>query len=253
MSERQSGDYNRDFTDEYLASLYDVSYPPERRADFAFYLPLIVSAGAVLDVGCGTGALLRLAREAGHRGRLCGLDPAPGMLNQARIRSDIEWVLGDLSTARWEREFDLAVTTGHAFQELITDDEIRAALTAIRAALVEGGRFAFETRNPLDRAWERWPAQYSGTVTDAAGAVVRRDYRVETPVEGNVVCSSCTFTSPAWERPLVSRGGLRFIDAQALAAFLSSADLAIEEQFGDWDRRPFDDSSPEIITIARRA
>jgi len=49
-----------------------------------------------LDVGCGTGALLHQARESSHCGRLCGLDPADGMLKQARARSDIEWVLGDL-------------------------------------------------------------------------------------------------------------------------------------------------------------
>src|SRR5919107_5095332 len=95
----------RQFTESRLAALYDVFYPPARRDDFAFYLPLVMAARAVLDVGCGTGALLRLAREAGHPGRLCGLDPAPGMLNQARQRSDIEWVQGDLASVRWERAF----------------------------------------------------------------------------------------------------------------------------------------------------
>src|SRR6516225_6267366 len=110
---------NHQFDDDRLAALYDVLFPPEGRDDFHFYLQLIRSATSVLDVGCGTGALLRRAREAGHTGRLCGLDPAVGMLNQARARSDIEWVLGDLSSVAWEREFDLIVMTGHAFQELL--------------------------------------------------------------------------------------------------------------------------------------
>lgn len=134
----------RQFAEARLAALYDVFYPPERRADFAFYLPLVMSARSVLDVGCGTGALLRMARDAGHTGRLCGLDPARGMLNQARQRTDIEWVHGDLSTVNWEREFDLVVMTGHAFQEYVEDNEIRAALAAIRSALTDNGRFAFE-------------------------------------------------------------------------------------------------------------
>ena len=241
----------RQFTEDRLAALYDRFYPPERRADFAFYLPLVLSARAVLDVGCGTGALLRLAREAGHPGRLCGLDPASGMLNQARRRPDIEWVHGDLSTVGWEREFDLVVMTGHAFQEYVEDDEIRAALAAIRAALTDGGRFAFETRNPRDRAWERWATEYSGEVTDATGAPVRCAYLVELPVEGGVVRSVSTFTSPGWDRPEVSRGALRFLDAAALSSFLAGAGLAIEAQYGDWTRRPLTATSPEIITIAR--
>ncbi len=203
------------FTDDRLAALYDAFCPPPtQRDDFAFYLPLVMSARSVLDVGCGTGTLLHLARESGHTGRLCGLDPAPGMLKQARRRSDIEWVHGDLASVRWDREFDLVVMTGHAFQEFVADDELRVALAAIRAALTEGGYFAFETRNPLVRAWEQWPVRYSGEVLDATGAVVRCAYRVETPVVGEVVHFVSTFTSPSWERPEVSHGALRFLDAR---------------------------------------
>ncbi len=242
----------RHFNEDRLAALYDLFYPPERRADLAFYLPLVMSARAVLDVGCGTGALLRMARQAGHSGRLCGLDPALGMITQARKWPDIEWVHGDLTTVRWEQEFDLVVMTGHTFQEFIEDDEIRAALAAVRAALVDGGRFAFETRNPLDRAWERWGSQYSGEVIDATGAVVRAEYQVETPVEGDIVRYVSVFSSPDWDQPEVSRGVLRFLDAERLAAFLSDAGLVIEEQFGDWARNPLTATSPEIITIARR-
>jgi ubiquinone/menaquinone biosynthesis C-methylase UbiE len=239
----------RQFSEDNLAALYDVFHPPKLRDDFNFYLPMIMAAGSVLDVACGTGALLRWAREAGHTGRLCGLDPARGMLNQARQRADIEWVLGDLSTFGWDREFDLVVMTGHAFQQLIADDEIRAALATIRSALTDGGRFAFETRNPLIRAWEHWPAEYASETTDAGGLEVRREYRVETPVDGDVVRFTVTFSSPGWDRPQESSGMLRFPDADALAAFLSDAGLAIEEQFGDWTRQPLTDASPEIIMI----
>jgi SAM-dependent methyltransferase len=240
------------FTEDRLAALYDRFYPPERRADFAFYLKLVMTARVVLDVGCGTGALLRLAREAGHAGRLCGLDPAAGMLNQARQRPDIEWVHGDLASVHWDREFDLVVMTGHAFQEYVEDDEIRIALAAIRAALADDGRFAFETRNPLDRAWERWPAQYSGEAIDATGALVRCEYQVEQPVTGEVVHTFSTFTSPDWDHPEVSRGALRLLAPETLAAFLADAGLAIKEQFGDFTGHPLTATSPEIITIARK-
>ena len=53
--------------------------------------------------------------------------------------------------------------------------------------------------------------------------------------------------------PLVFRT-LRFLEATALAAFLADAGLTIEQQFGDWNRGALRaGSSPEIITVARRA
>jgi SAM-dependent methyltransferase len=121
------------YSDTYLAALYDVLNPWGPSDDF--YLRLVMSADSALDVGCGTGALLHEARKAGHTGRLCGLDPAGGMLDRARKRSDIEWCLGDLASAAWEHEFDLVVMTGHAFQVLVSDDELRASLAAIRSTL----------------------------------------------------------------------------------------------------------------------
>lgn len=144
---------DRLFSEPSLAELYDLFCPWEPRGDFSFYLQLVMSAEAVRDVGCGTGALLHGAREAGHPGQLCGLDPAEAMLDQARTRSDIEWILGDLVSVDWDQEFNLVVMTGHAFQVLVEDDEIRASLTAIRSALTEEGHFAFDTRNPLVREW----------------------------------------------------------------------------------------------------
>ena len=125
---------DRLYSDTDLAALYDAWWPRAQRKDADFYLPLVMSAEAVLDVGCGTGALLHKARQSGHEGRLCGLDPAAGMLAQARKRRDIEWVQGDLSSIAWVHEFDLVIMTGHVFQVLIDDDEIRKSLAAIRGA-----------------------------------------------------------------------------------------------------------------------
>ena len=244
---------DRQFSDADLAELYDLFTPWEQRADLAFYLRMVMSADAVLDVGCGTGALLHRARQAGHGGRLCGLDPADAMLDQARKRSDIEWILGDLTSVAWDHEFDLIVMTGHAFQVFLDNDELRAALATIRSALTDDGRFAFETRNPLVRTWERWTPDNAVDVTDADGAVVRMAHDVNTPVDGDIVHFTTTFTSAGWDRPQVSGSTLRFLDADSLSSFLSEADLAIEDQFGDWDGHPLTDSSPEIITIAKRA
>lgn len=237
------------FSEPRLAELYDAFCAG--REDFDFYLPLVLSAKSVLDVGCGTGELLRLARQAGHTGRLCGLDPAEAMLEQARKRTDVEWVHGDLASVDWREEFDLIVMTGHAFQVFVEDDQLRASLAAIRSALTEDGRFVFETRNPSARGWEAWTPDNALEIVHG-GNVVRMAHQVEAPVVGDVVSFTVTYTSPSWSRPLVSRSTLRFLDADSLSTFLSGAGLTVEEQFGDWDRQPLTDMSPEIITVARR-
>jgi SAM-dependent methyltransferase len=197
--------------------------------------------------------LLRRARQEGHAGRLCGLDPAGAMLGIARARPDIEWVGGDLSTVRFDQEFDLVVMTGHAFQVLTGEGELTMALAAIARALAGNGRFAFETRNPLARGWERWTPANAESVTGPAGVPVRQAASVQLPVSSDLVSFTSTYTSPAWDQPRVSHSTLRFLGAGPLAEFLSVAGLIVEEQYGDWDRQPLSGASPEIITIARRA
>lgn len=237
------------FADGKLAALYDLFCVD--RADFDFYLPYAMAAPSVLDVGCGTGALLHMARAAGHSGRLCGLDPAMGMLARARMRDDIEWVQGTLSSARWENEFDLVLMTGHAFQVLLSDDEILHALATVRTALKPGGRFAFETRNPAARAWEGWGGAYRGTVEGPDGSVSMRT-QIDAPMREERVTFTHIFECPAWAAAKTSTSTLRFIGAEALARMLEENGFAIEERFGDWDRRPFEATSSEIIVIARR-
>ncbi|HYS38586.1 MAG TPA: class I SAM-dependent methyltransferase [Pseudonocardiaceae bacterium] len=240
------------FSDADAAALYDVmdSWDPAR-ADLVFCTEQVMAAHAVLDLACGTGSMLHHARDLGHAGRLVGLDPDRSMLARARPRTDIEWVDGVAADAAWNQEFDRATMTSNAFQCLITDDELRASLTAIHTSLRDGGRFVFGTRHPQARAWENWNPAHAFDVEDATGRELRMWHEVESVVDDVV-----TLTETTAERDdtvlRVDRAGLRFLDVPALAGFLTGAGFTIEAQYGDWHRRPITDTSHEIITIARR-
>ena len=239
-------------TDADAAELYDLQYPwAGPHPSHPYYAELMMAADSVLDVGCGTGSMLHFARDSGHRGRLVGLDPDPAMLDRARRRTDLEWVLGRAEDARWDREFELATMVSHAFQCLLGDDELRRSLAAIRAALRDGGRFAFETRHPQARAWLEWEPDNASEATDATGRRLRVFHHVES-VEGDLVTFTETTSLADGAVLRTDRGTLRFLDVPALNEFLTGAGFAVEAQYGDWDRGPLTGASREIITIARR-
>jgi len=242
---------DRSFADPSLAALYDVLNPWGPGDDF--YLGLVMSAQAVLDVGCGTGRLLTRARAEGHPGRLVGLDPAAAMLVRARGgERRVEWVLGDLRSRVWHGEFDLAVMTGHAFQVLLDDEELRLALRTVRAALRDGGHFVFETRNPAARPWETWTPNAVREVGYGDGTV-RVWHEVEEPVLGERVTFTETFDRGHPKGPWTSRTTLRFLGPAALSRFLAEAGLTVVAQYGDWGRGPLAPASPEIVTVAQAA
>jgi|SRR5579871_5744152 len=150
-----------------------------------------------------------------------------------------------LCTRAQRRDFDF-----YRPMVMAAESVLDAALPAIRSALRPNGRFAFETRNPLGREWENWRPENAVEIIDASRARVGMVRQVEA-LDGRTVSFTHTFTSPIWEAPEISRSTL--LDAGALNAWLQGAGLAMERQFGDWDCRPLTQTSPEIITIARRA
>jgi SAM-dependent methyltransferase len=244
------------FSDADAAALYDSLNPwdPDRRRDDGFYFPLVMGAESVLDVGCGTGAMLCLARERGHRGRLVGLDPDRPALDRARRRADVEWVEGTAAEAERGTDFELATMTGHAFQDLVTDHDVRASLGAIHGALRRGGRFVFETRHPQSRAWEGWSSSNPDDVVevvDETGRALRYWHDVDSVV-GDVVTIRGTVAQPDGTVLRVLSESLRFLDVAALNGILTEASFEIEAQFGGWNREPLTTTSQEIITIARR-
>ena len=231
-----------------LAEIYDFDSPWS--LDREFYLALAGSSPQnILDLGCGTGLLCNAFAHAGHN--VTGVDPAAEMLAVARRKphgDKIEWIQSSAQSFRSDKLFDLIIMTGHAFQVLLEDDDVRAGFTSMRRLIKHDGLIAFESRNPaID-----WSLQW--------------DYELQLELPGHSVCESRRFLSMSQQRMkfelsyqfpnerLVSQSELRFLTPAEIEQHLQANDLRVEKILGDWDGQPFDETaSAEMIFLVRAA
>jgi SAM-dependent methyltransferase len=240
------------YRDPDLAQFYDAAngWGP----DFDYCVALARNASSVLDLGCGTGELTAALSIGRH---VTGVDPAGAMLDIARKRAGgdaVTWVEEDARTVRLGRRFDLVLLTGHAFQVFLTDDDQAAVLVSIAAHLGPGGRFIFDSRNPLLRTWEDPGRAGKRRIIEdrelgAVEALNESSYDDATGILSyvngfRIAGTDRTFSAPAQ---------IRYTAHEALARRIEQAGLVVDLWLGDWHGSPYRADSPEIIPIGRLA
>jgi SAM-dependent methyltransferase len=239
------------YVDPRLVDLYDVTNVSRDDTEFYLQLAAELQAGLILDLGCGTGLL---ARELALDGRtVIGIDPAPAMLAYARRQPGarrVEWIEGDSSTLG-SAEADLVIMTGNVAQVFLEDQEWATTLRDIHAALRSGGYLAFESRNPADRAWDRWNRQATFKVCQTPHGQVEEWLELVSVGDGTV-CFECHTLFRETGEMVVFRSILRFRSQEELTESLSRAGFTVEHVYGDWEHGPVSDTSREMVFIARR-
>jgi 2-polyprenyl-3-methyl-5-hydroxy-6-metoxy-1,4-benzoquinol methylase len=205
-----------DYQDPQIAAIYELANPLAQ--DTEFYLSLAgLQSCRVLDLGCGTGTLCCALAERGHQ--VTGIDPAAAMLAVARRKpyADlVEWVEASAQTYRSRQRFDLIVMSGHAFQVLLSDADALAVLETMQRHLKEGGRVAFETRNPrMD-----WIGEWTACSRLLAGGQIKETLKIS-GTDGEFISFQTSYRGP--ETMLITNSTLRFPSREHVEGLITSA------------------------------
>jgi SAM-dependent methyltransferase len=239
------------YVDPRLVELYDIENTRGADTDFYIRLAADLDARTILDLGCGTGLL---TRELAVDGRLVvGVDPAPAMLAVARRQPGadrVQWVEGD-SSALGTPAADLVIMTGNVAQVFLDDAEWATTLHDIHAALRSGGHLAFESRNPDDRAWERWNREATYERFDSPHGPMECWLELVSVGNGLVHLEGHNVFTATGE-VVVASSELRFRSLVELTDSVSNSGFTVEKVYGDWNRGPVVNTSPVMVVIARR-
>jgi len=176
LAERRAA-VEREYTLE--APTYDEGYDPatpEHRRFVARLIETCPSAGAVLDVPCGTGPYVGMVLDAGRV--VVGADQSAGMLEQARAKyPDVRFEKIGLQELAFDGEFDAAMCSDA--MENVPPEDWPLVLANLRRAVRPGGHVYLTVeeidQQVIDAAFEELtaadlPAVYGEVVSgDTAG------------------------------------------------------------------------------------
>jgi SAM-dependent methyltransferase len=125
-----------------LSDLYDLEYTHDY--DLPFWLSLAErEAGPVIEWGAGTGRLVIPLAAAGHG--VTAVELSTEMVERGKEKSGaVEWVVGDMRSAKLERRYGLAVCAFNSFLCLTSVDDAVAFLRNAREHLAPGGLLGIE-------------------------------------------------------------------------------------------------------------
>lgn len=141
--------------------------------------------------------------------------------------------------------------TSNVAQVFRDDAEWDTVLCHIHAALRPGGHLAFESRNPDDRAWERWNPDTTFTRLETPHGPVESWLEVVGVENGRVHFQAHNVFKNTGE-DLVATSTLRFRSHAEISSSLRHAGFTIAHVYGDWEHGPFDITSRIMVFIAQR-
>ena len=222
-----------------FAAIYE-QWSAHMTEDVPFYVELAREAdGPIVELAVGTGRVaIPVAQETGRR--VIGIDRSPAMLEQARERAaaagvDLELREGDMRELALEEPAALVYCPFRSLMHLPTWEDRRRVFERVADALRPGGRFAWNAFvfSPHVAAANdgKWDVQRG--IRHRVDHVAA-DSRVDITLDSGGRVSLWWATRREWD------------------GLVDVAGLEVEALYGAFDRRPFDEDSPEFVYVARK-
>lgn len=236
-----------------LAGIYNHLFPIGKETDL-FFRDIFANVSSeesevphLIDVGCGTGAMMRIALDYGWT--CAGIDPDPDMLKKAgeqfggdpRVSLLAETMDCDLG----KESAHVIICTGNTLCFSASDENLIHVLQSFADALKPGGTLIIQTVN-WDRIADRIPFEFPSL--EAGGLRFERKYF---PAKNR---DKVVFETRLWSERESSRetAEMLIVKRDFLAASLVKAGLSDRAFFGDFAKSPWKPDSSLTLALARK-
>jgi len=252
--------------DSFIADYYDESpVVSGRLQDVAFYRDATREFGdPVLELGCGTGRITMALAEAGKR--VTGLDLSERMLERAEkkraavrveARERVHLVQADMARFDLGEKFRLVIIPFRPFQHLLEVRQQMDCLDCVRKHLAPRGRLILDVFQTDAERMHDAVHMREALVTEyktGDGRQVRISERIAAfhrAEQRNDVEMIFSITHPGGRQErLVFAWPLRYFFRYEVEHLVERCGFKVAAEYGDFDRTPIRDESPEMIFVA---
>ena len=192
----------------------------------------------VLDVGCGTGLIARLAAQAvGASGTVTGVDATPDMIELARSipvdGAPTDWQVGDAAALPFpDGSFDVVLCQ----MTLMFVQDRRAAVGEMFRVLVPGGRVVINTPGPIQPTFELMERAIVTNISPDLAGFVRMVFSMHDPAEHASLLDGAGFSdvttqiyTSEFDLPSPAEFLWQYINLTPMAPFVAEAPKAAHD------------------------